>query len=180
MKRLQTQEEVDRKSERNKRILSMFLLAILLVSSASYAFIFYQDYASTIPSDSSQTPDGRYQTTISGQPVVFTHSPTTVASIPVTFYATPQSMLSAPVYFVSDSDAITAELITTLGQFTRLIPACLGPCSQDLPEKTCSDTMIVWNRTDVNRVYQEENCIMIEGDLRAVDAFLFKLLPIAT
>lgn len=178
MQKIIAAEVAERKAERTRRLISMILLGILLLSSASYAFIFYQDYETTQPTDSTQTPDGRYQTTVGDKTFVFTHSPSTVASIPVTFYATPQSLVSAPLYVVSDSEAITAELSYTLGQFTRLIPACLGPCAFDLPEKTCVDNMIVWNQTETNRVYQEENCIMIEGDLRAVDAFLFKFLGI--
>jgi hypothetical protein len=35
--------------------------------------------------------------------------------------------------------------------------------------------MIVWQKGAENKVYQKDNCVFIEGDMKAADAFLYKI-----
>ena len=84
------------------------------------------------------------------------------------------------LYVASDNNAVLQEIGLNLGNYVpRVHRACLGVCEDNLPEKSCDgeDNLIVWNSdASVGGVYQEQNCIFIDGDLRAVDAFLYKIL----
>lgn len=52
-------------------------------------------------------------------------------------------------------------------------------CGGDLPVKDCSQNLIVFVQGNETRVYSEESCVFIVGDvLRGSDAFLYKLLGI--
>src|SRR3989344_1756426 len=76
-----------------------------------------------------------------------------------------------------ENQEATNEIASTLGIYSQRIQlVCYGSCEQDLPEKDCSEEIIVFKDSQENKVYQEENCIFIEGDIKAVDAFLYKIL----
>ena len=63
-----------------------------------------------------------------------------------------------------------------LGPFvSRIQEACYGPCEEDLPEKSCEDNLIVVKESEESKIYQEENCIFIEGGTGAIDAFFYRL-----
>ena len=80
------------------------------------------------------------------------------------------------VYVASDNKGAMYEIGQNLGKYTeRMQEACYGNCSENLPEKNCSDLLIVFDESIERKVYQEENCVFIEGDLKAVDAFLWRI-----
>ena len=58
----------------------------------------------------------------------------------------------------------------------RIQDACYGECERDLPEKSCEEKIIVFRESQEKQIYQEGNCIFIDGDLSSVDAFLYKIL----
>ena len=78
------------------------------------------------------------------------------------------------LYIDSESEQVTGEIWNSVGRFAqRVQEACLGQCERDLPEKSCEDHIIVYREKSENRVYQDDNCVFIEGDMKAVDAFLY-------
>jgi len=82
-----------------------------------------------------------------------------------------------PLYIDSDVDSVSSEVVLTLGRFaSRVQGACYGECETDLPEKDCSENLIIIRDSLENRVYQEEKCVFIEGDVATADAFLFRVL----
>jgi len=98
-----------------------------------------------------------------------------IENIPVDISLTPESYLGGNIYIESDNQGILQELASTIGSFSRLQEACYGKCEENLPEKTCDDNLIVWKESAENKVYQENNCVFIEGDISAADAFIYKL-----
>ena len=71
------------------------------------------------------------------------------------------------------------EISLSLGRYTgRIQEACYGKCDKDLPEKDCTQNLIVWKDSAENKVYSQGKCVFIEGDLRAVDAFLYKIFEL--
>jgi hypothetical protein len=62
---------------------------------------------------------------------------------------------------------------------SRFQEACYGECEKDLPEKDCSEKLIVFRESEVKKVYEEGSCVIIEGDMVAVDAFLYRVLGIS-
>jgi hypothetical protein len=80
------------------------------------------------------------------------------------------------LYLAVENPGIEAELRSTIGVFSdRIQLACYGSCELDLPEKDCSANLIVWTDGVGGQVTQGEGCVFIEGDLRAVDAFLYRV-----
>lgn len=164
-------------------IISLFILAVLVVSTLGYAFISRPD-SGTDTQTNNQDGAIRYTGShwivpINGVELLFTNSPDEVRNISVEGVYSLTKYSGAFVYIVSDNAAIKNEIATTLGRYTsRMQEACYGECEQDLPEKDCSEKLIIWVDSAQNRVYQQENCVFIEGDLQAVDAFLYKVFEV--
>ena len=84
-----------------------------------------------------------------------------------------------PVYVSSNSTEIANEIMSNVGPYTeRIQQACYGNCTTDFPEKNCNENLIVWTPSDTNRVYQKDKCVFIDGDIKAVDAFLYRIFGI--
>lgn len=183
MRRIWSSEEEEGRKKRNQIIISIFILGMLVLSSLGYAFISQDSESSSGSGDKNQQqlPDGRWQVMIDNQPFIFTHPSSKAESISVSGVPALQYFAASPaVYIASNSTAVNYEIGSTLGRYINLQPACFGPCPEDLPEKNCTNNeiLIVWNSSDENRVFTQDNCILIEGDLRAVDSFLYKVFSI--
>lgn len=185
MRKLGSEKELEQKKKRNTLILSIFMLLVLIGGTAGYAFI--TNPGSTIDpnagsedgSELARFAGNRWIVNVDGLDMSFANSPESVSDIPVDQTTSTFSYIDKPLYIVSENNAVNAELGTVLSNYvSRIQRACYGPCEDDLPEKDCSENMIIWEDSVENRVYQEENCIFIEGDLRAVDAFLYHMLGI--
>lgn len=186
MRKIGSQKDVEEKRKRNTLILSIFMLFILVGGTAGYAFISNPSPASdtnlednSVDSSTARLVGNRWVINSDGKEFSFANSPESVTDISVDTTATLLSYRGSPLYLVSDNAAVNSEIATTLGTYaSKVQTACYGPCEEDLPEKDCSENLVIWRDNPENRVYQEENCIFIEGDLRAVDAFLYKVLKI--
>ena len=150
-----------------------------MISTAGYAFLSGSGYSQ----NGQDSVDGvRYTgvnwiVTINGQEYQFANSPDSFANMSVGVASNLASYSGMPLYVVSDNNAINSEIYNILGRYaSRVQSACYGPCDKDLPEKDCTENMIIWSDSAENRIYQEEKCVFIEGDLRTVDAFLYKIL----
>jgi hypothetical protein len=185
MRRIQTPEEIEKKRKRNSLLMGIFMLGILVLSTAGFAFFLNPDALSNGNDNTADVPTSgsvgnRWTETISGQQLYFTNSPNDVEDIPVDITLFLHSYSGLPLFLNSENAAINTEIATTLGRFaSRVQEACYGECDNpDLPEKNCNENLIIWKDSIENKVYQEENCVFIEGDIGAVDAFLFKILGV--
>ena len=183
MKRIKSQEDLNREKGRNKLIVGFILIFLMVFSTAGFA-LFGRSSSSNDVSNSDQSEvdayyDGyRWIYNVGGQQFYFANNLDSVKEIPVDISLTLQNYASS-VFIVAESDEVLNEISSNLGRYTaRLQEACYGSCEEDLPEKDCTENLIVWSSSDESRVYQEENCIFIEGDLKTVDAFLYKILGI--
>lgn len=172
-----TAQEAERKQKRTKFILGTILLVIMVLSTAGYAILYNSD-------PSSQQGSGirfngvQWIVPVNGVDLLFTNSPDSVADVPVDVTVTLSAYTSTPVYVASNSTSVNNELGNLRYFVPRMQRACYGDCEEDLPVKDCSSNLIVWKDSSENKVYQEQNCVFIEGDLRAVDAFLFDLFEV--
>jgi hypothetical protein len=84
---------------------------------------------------------------------------------------------SKPLYIDTENDIIYGEIASTLGRYSERVQyGCYGSCeNSSYPEKTCADNLIVVRQSNQNRVYQNNSCVFIDGDMQAVDAFLYKM-----
>ena len=70
--------------------------------------------------------------------------------------------LGRKVVFIGRSVQKKTEIAYNLGKFASKVQnACYGQCNEDLPEKTCTDNLIVISYSNTSKVYQQDNCIFI-------------------
>ena len=168
MRKIGSEQELEKKRKRTVMILSFFMLVVLVLGTVGYGFIY-----SGSSSNAAQEENGISQ----AQSLSLSYPQETVREIPVEITLALNNYIGKTIYISSKNPQVTREIAANLGKHSaRVQEACYGSCSEDLPEKDCSENLIVWEDSIENKVYQEENCIFIQGDIRAVDAFLYKIL----
>ena len=185
IRKLETKEESERKSKRNTLILSILMIGILLFSTAGY-FSLGDDTTAANSKNVENIGDSwilRYQ----GQTFRVTNSPEDGQNVSILTGANIEKYSGKTVYVSTENDAQFYEIYSTLGAYTgRMQQACYGACDKNLPEKNCTDTMIVVRslndssslKTGQGKIYEGNNCVFIEGGMTAVDAFLYKIFRI--
>ncbi|MAG28235.1 hypothetical protein CMI47_22145 [Candidatus Pacearchaeota archaeon] len=185
MRRLGSEAEIERRRKRNVLAVSLVMLFLLVMSSVGFAFLSGPGQDGT-NADAVGNADGIYNVgnkwaldVGENQRVYFLNSPEEVLDIETESYFTLQDYHGQDVYIVSENSEATQEIAGVLGLYvTRMQEACYGTCEADLPEKTCDDNLIIFNEAEEDMIYQEDNCVFIDGDLKAVDAFLYKILGV--
>lgn len=182
MERIKTQEEIDRTNRRNRLAVGIVLIFLMVSSSLGYAF-FSSSGSSTEPDAGSKRIYGEF---ISGRWVYetdegqfgFLNYIDLAKKTDVSVQKTLQDYMNKPLYIDSGGNTqVIEEISLNLGRYVpRLNEACYSECDSNLPEKTCADNLIVFREMENMRVYQQENCIFIEGNMAAADAFLYKIL----
>lgn len=179
MRKLRTKEELERRKKINNRIISTLMLALLVVSTLGFAFSssigFTSRPSSAINNSQSITNITSDKITIKYQGQIFSlASPrSSLLTIPVDVNKTPEDYLSKILYTDISNQQTLQEISLTLGRFaSRIQPACYGKCQDNLPEKDCTENIIIWRESEKKRVYQNNSCIFIEGDISSADAFI--------
>jgi len=179
IRKIESKEESDRKRKRNTLIISVIMISVLVFGTAGY---FSGRETSTEGNQSVVSEMGNewvMQYGSDNQILRFSNSPESVKNVSIMGAVALESYYGQTVYVSSDNDALTYEIASNLGRYTeRMQPACYGNCSKDLPSKNCTDILIVFNASEQSRVYQKENCLFIEGDMRAADAFLYRIFGV--
>lgn len=174
IRRIKSREEIERAEKIKGRWITGVLLFLLLASTAGFAFT-SGDRNSGQTSNTDQTQvNGKYAITFGSTTLYFSSSIQQVKNISVNMTSNLNSYYGRTLYLDSNNSFVTNEIGTTLGNYVSLRLACYGKCDQDLPEKTCNDSIIVYRTSSVDRVYESGNCTFVDGDIRAVDAFLLK------
>lgn len=178
MRKIGSDKEDERKRKRNVLLISLFILFVLLIGTIGYGFLSKTDYANQDETSQKIRYTGSsWIVNINGQDYQFSNSPDSVSNISVNIDGNLASYVSSPLYIASDNNAVNVEIYSALNRhISRIQNACYGPCEKDLPEKDCTENLIVWKDSPENKVFQTDKCIFIEGDLAAVDAFLYKFL----
>ena len=189
MRKIGSEKEIEDKRKRNVQIIGIFILGVLVLGTVGFGFL---SGSGSSGNDNSQNvrdenlangqvieTGGRWAANLNGQILYFINSPESVKNVSVLIDSDISSLTGKQVYLDSDNSAIRDEITINLGKYAgRISEACYGACNRDLPEKNCTESIIVWKDKLENKVYQEENCIFIEGDLKAVDAFLYRIFEL--
>lgn len=167
----------ERRKNRNK-YLGIGLLFIMAVSSIGYAFISNdsESNGNSVQKEGLYEENGQWVFRQGSVSLAFSTSPDEARNISSNINITLNDFAQKKVYVSDEGQSLFGILSQSVGNFVPLSSACYGPCTEDLPEKNCSekDYLIVWNRTAENSLKQKENCIFIDGDIRAVDAFVYR------
>jgi hypothetical protein len=175
LRKIESSEEMERKRKRNTLFLSIVMISILVFSTAGYFSFRGDDSDST--SGNVQNMGDSWIFKYGEQTIKLSYSPEDVKNITLFINDDISSYSGKTVYIASESDAGLYEIYPAMSGFAgRVQEACYGNCTKDLPEKNCNETMIVIKPANLTEmVYQRDSCIFIEGDLKAVDAFLYKI-----
>lgn len=179
MRQIETADIREAQRKRRQLILSVFMIVILLGSTAGYAISLIGDNSSTGTVGNEPYFDGSsWIVPYGGGGFRLASSPDEARTVSVSEDITSARFQGATVYLSSESDAISQTLTSVLSVFaTRVQKACYGSCEdQDLPEKGCQDNVILWKPGEQRAVYTNQSCVIIEGDIVAVDAFLYRML----
>ena len=186
MRKLQTQEDKEKKNKILKILLGVFLAGIMIFSTVGYALVFGGGIFNEVEEQQIQIPDqgegpvfnGQFWIyNVGGYQFAFTYTLEMIGDIPISSNKTIADYSDSPTYIVTQDQNAINEISQNIARFTpRFQQACLGECEENLPEKDCSENLIIYEPADENRIYQEGNCIFIEGNLSAVDAFLYSII----
>lgn len=173
MRKIESAKEAEDKKKNRGRYFAIVMLVILLGSTAGYAFLSNPAEKAAKGQEALLAEEG---VKIGGSYIKLMSTKNETKDIDVEVSATLGDYSGKKVYVSADNQGVLYELGATIGQYaSSMQEACYGNCTQNLPEKTCSDLLIVWKQSQENRVYQKDNCVFIEGDTRAVDALIYRI-----
>ncbi len=188
MRQIGKVEDPEKSKKRNVMFMALFMLFTLVLSTVGFAF-YYNDNANSDASVNPIAGDGveltiqqqgnKWAVPFRGQYLYFAYHPNVSIGLDINIDKDVSDYYGQNLFVDYKKEYIYSEVLETLGRYVlETNKACYGPCAENIPEKTCENNIIVFNESKVEKVYQKENCIFIEGDLRTVDAVLYKLLSI--
>jgi len=186
MKKIIPREEAEKKESRNKTIISLVFVVLMVFSTAGYAF--YQTGKTTVSTIKYNGnnfiigSDGLWHFKVNGTEYATAYNPKDTENISAGNIKL--DYINKPLYFSFDSDRQAAdEIARNIGQFSsRMQFVCVNECNEDFPVKTCSDNIIAIGEANNTSIKQNNNCIYIlsnnENNIKAADAVIFKILGI--
>ena len=182
MRSIETFESKETRLKKRRVILSIVLVVIMFGSTLGYAFsLFGRDTSGGINNEKGLVYNGGFWTITrdDGSVLTFSSSLEDTKDIPVDINVFLEDYYQKPVFIVTNDSLVSLELQRVIGVTAgRIQRACYGPCDEELPEKSCNEDLIIFRDSEMRKVYQQDKCIFIEGDIKAVDAFLYKLAGI--
>ena len=187
MRDIVTRETREGKERRNKTIIGIILVGIMVLSTAGYALyqtgreeetrqMIYED------TEFSLQNDGLWHFDVRGYEFATLYNPEQTENISGIIYTDLDDYTGETLYFSHDSEQEGINEIgrSFFGLVERIQKVCLEECEEDLPVKNCTDKIIIIRTVGENLIRQEDNCIYILSDegevLRTSDAFVFKIL----
>jgi len=188
MRKILTQGEKEKKETRNKLIIGLVLVAIMVLSTVGYSFFSGSEDARAEMSYNGikfvLNENNLWQFKIQNFEFLTSFNPQETENISAPVLKTISDFYGKPLFFVGSGEA-KQEIERNLGDFTsRVQEACIEEknCKEELPIKNCSDNIIIIEEKEDVKISQEENCVFIfspyDEQVRAADAFIFKVLGV--
>ncbi len=192
MRKILTQDEKEKKDTRNKIIIGVILVGIMVLSTAGYSFFSGQNEEQVKKINYNGVEfvlneNGLWQFKIQNSEFFTFFSPEDTKNISAPIFKTANDYNGKPLFFLGEGEA-KQEIARNLGNFAlRIQDGCIkgyeAMCQEDSPVKNCSqDNLIIIKEANYTEVSEEENCIFIfspyEEQTRAADAFVFKVLGV--
>ncbi len=184
MRKIESPEKAERKRRRDRAIIGVVLIALLVLSTAGFALNGIgsgnsDDNGLGINEELPYYDGQNWVYALGGQKYFFANRLEEVEDVQLNIQKTLTDYSGKKLYIDSENELANGEIANNLGRFASGVQrACYGGCEEDFPEKTCSDNLIVFKDATENKVYEEENCVFVQGDLKAVDAFLYRILGV--
>lgn len=188
MRRIELKEDIEKKERRNKIVIGVILVVLMLFSTAGYAFFNNKETSSSTSEKVSVNGrgfvfNGQYWVTdYNGKQQLFSYLPNETSSVGMQKQIL--GYMNQPLYFAT-SGLAESEIELNLNQYaSRVQMACMQGenCTEDLPVKNCSSNLITVKGkiSEKNQVREEENCVYIYSNdsVRDADAFLYSVFGI--
>lgn len=187
LKQIKSQEEIDRKKRRTQIIVGAILIGLMIVSTAGYAFL--NQNRDTVSGSSTANEKGfqfvrtgeLWKLSVNSKDFYFRYLPSEVSNVSIVGNYNFSQYAGQPVYFINSNGA-GQEIATNIGSFfLRFQEACISGmnCTQDLPEKDCSNNLFIFVDGNETKVWQNQSCVYMTGEAaKGEDAFLYKILGI--
>ena len=182
MRKIKTAAEIARREKRNKWIVGIVFMALMLFSIAGYSLRSEGSDEKIVEERGLKFyyQEGYWISSIGDQSFRFRYLPSEVENVSIWGDYSLEDYYGLPLYFVGESEG-TYEILSNLGRYVeRYQNACLdnSSCEGDFPVKDCTSNLIVFDGENES-IYRRENCVFIgENSVRFADAFLYKLLGI--
>jgi len=188
IKDIETKKDRDRKNKRNQWIIGGILIFIMMGSTfgiivdsfgtkSNVDKVEYNGYTFVYENEFWTTTVGNYK-------FIFKYNPTQIERIDSELRYL-NSYSGTPVYISSEDYNSKIEVYRNLGNVAeRFQEACLEEkgCQGDFPIKDCSNNFIIIREANESKIYQNENCVFIEGKeenlTQITDEFLFQIIGI--
>jgi len=188
MRSIESKKDQEKKQKKNQIIIGGILIFIMLGSTfgiivnsfgenSNVEKVNYNGYEFSYENDFWVTEIGDYE-------FIFKYNPTQVERIDTELHYL-NDYYSSPVYISSEDYVSEVEIYRNMGDIVeRFQGACLNEtgCEEDWPIKDCSNNFIIIKITNESQIYQQENCVFIEGSeenlTKLTDEFLFKIMGI--
>lgn len=188
MRKIETKEDLERKERRNKIIIGVILVGIMILSTAGYAFFNNEKVTTDVKAVKYNGRDFYMQgnfwlSDFGGNTLYFTYLPNETSSVSVSKTI---SDYSGKTLYYTDDDLATQEVLRDLNSILirPAQQACFedSNCTGDYPIKNCSSNIITTKQkySGTSPVIQEENCIYLSPNdsVRSADAFLYRILGV--
>ncbi|MEK6899363.1 MAG: hypothetical protein AABW79_04680 [Nanoarchaeota archaeon] len=172
MRAIESFEVREKRSKRNRLIMGVLLIGLMVLSTAGYAFYGVTDASDSNVSSGGIRYDGSYWIFPSSYSDLYLfNDPTNIVKVNLNNRAL---NYGGKILYIDSEDSFVREhLALNLGTyFNGVYEACYGPCLRDLPEKDCSEPIIIYRDSSENSIRQEQNCFFINGDTGEVDKFI--------
>jgi hypothetical protein len=192
IKRLTPKEKQKRKEKKNQLILGLTLVGLMILSTFGMIVNSFGNVEETKEITYNgyvfKENSGVYSLKLGDTEFYFKTNPLELKSLEYesNYSKLLSDYLAKPVYIDSKNELAYVELYQNLYPFVQKIqPACINAenCpSQEYPIKSCEDELIIIKEGTNNNIYQQENCIFIEGKMedlnKLTDKFLFTIIGI--
>jgi len=193
IKKIESKKDLKKKVRRNQFILAGVLVLVLFGSVFGMV-------VSSFGKDSSTTKElnfngylfkmenGLYTTKVGDSKFSFLENPKEVESLKkeVNLTKVLSDYAGENLYILSEDYSYFNEISQNLNPFvSRIQGACKEgeKCiDENLPIKTCEDNLIIIKESESDKIYEDKNCIYIEGKkedlLKLIDEFLLRIIGI--
>ena len=192
MQKIKTKEESEKEGRRNKIIISLILVFIMVLSTIGYAF--FNQRQEEVQEEGkitykglvfSEDVNGFWSTQINEYGIITKYNPEETKNVSFfDFDVSVKDFYNHPLYFVSNNTLAVNELSRNICLFsTRCQAACLEEtCGKDFPVKNCTENIIIIKDSDVFKSSKKDNCLFIEAPKeeqeRVADSLVFKILSL--
>jgi len=188
MRSIESKKDIEKKRKKNQIIIGGILIFIMMAST----FGILVDSFGTKNSIEKVEHNGYkfvnennfWTTTIGNYKFIFKYNPTQVERIDAELKYL-NSYSGDPLYISSEDYVSEVEIYRNMGNTVeRFQRACLEEkgCEENWPIKDCSNNFIIIKKANESKIYQDGNCVFIEGReenlTQVTDEFLFKIIGI--